>query len=161
MHAQPAEAEDLFHGDVAPGKGFDTFWHIGVHRAVGYYDLPNAGDILSAALASCLDSTLRMIADRYAIPIAFLKVAVHAETDVRGTLVVDRGVPVGFQRMQCNFRLEPADETGPTKLEMRLAATEHSCVVLQTLRNGVPVRTCLNHDEAWQGAAAECRAGTV
>ena len=82
-----------------------------------------------------------MVADRLDIRIEALEVEVSAELDLRGTLLVDRSVPVGLQRVRCCLRLRPADDTDPAKLQMLLAATEYSCVVLQTLRKGVPVET--------------------
>jgi len=146
-------AEDPFHCAVAPGTGHDALWQVGIHRAVGgYHDYPNPGDILCAALASCLHSTLRIIADRLEIPIVSLEVNTRAEVDVRGTLLVDRNVPVGFQSMQCVVCLQPAANTPPEKVRMLLAAAEHSCVVLQSLRNGVQVR--MQPDAALSGACA-------
>lgn len=150
--------QDAFHSAVVPGKGYDLLWRVGIHRAVGgYHDLPNPGDILCAALASCFDSTLRMIADRLEIPIAFLEVDVQAEVDVRGTLLVDREVPVGFQRMKCRVRLEPKINLPSDKIKMLIAAAEHSCVILQTLRKGVPVQIQLGGTQiaAEPSAAAE------
>lgn len=133
-------ADDPFHGVVMPGEGHDATWRFGIHRAVGGdHDLPNPGDILCAALAACLDSTLRMIADRLGIRIDALEIAASAEADVRGTLIVDRAVPVGFQRMQCSIRLQTDGGTDPVKLQKLRAAAEHSCVVMQTLRAGVQV----------------------
>jgi uncharacterized OsmC-like protein len=134
------DRSDPFHSTVAPGQGHDVLWRVGIHRAVGGdHDLPNPCDILCAALASCLDSTLRMIADRLEIPIIFLAVTTQSEVDVRGTLLVDRNVPVGSQQMKCQIDLEIAPDIPEEKVKMLLAAAEHSCVVLQTLRNGVPV----------------------
>ena len=141
-------SEDPFHSTVAPGDGYGALWRVGIHRAVGgFHDLPNPGDILCAALASCLHSTLRIIADRLEIPIASLEVSTWAEVDVRGTLLVDRDVPVGFQQMKCQVRLDVADNVPPEKVKMLLAAAEHSCVVLQTLRNAVRVQTHFNQGE--------------
>jgi uncharacterized OsmC-like protein len=135
-------AGDPFHGTVVAGEGHGSPWRFGIHRAVGGdHDLPNPGDMLCAALASCLDSTIRMIADRLDIRIESLEVAVTAEVDVRGTLLVDRNVAVGFQSMQCRVQFQPAAGADPAKLRVLLAAAEHSCVVLQTLRKGVPVET--------------------
>jgi uncharacterized OsmC-like protein len=135
-------ASDPFHGTVVAGEGHGSPWRFGIHRAVGGdHDLPNPGDMLCAALASCLGSTIRMIADRLDIRIETLEVAVTAEVDVRGTLLVNRSVPVGFQGMQCRVRLHPAAGADPAKLQVLLAAAEHSCVVLGTLRKGVPVET--------------------
>jgi uncharacterized OsmC-like protein len=132
---------DPFHGAVVLGEGLGSQWPFGIHRAVGgYHDGPNPGDMLCAALASCLDSTIRMVADRLEVPIKSLEVDVSAEVDVRGTLLVDRTVPVGFQDIDCRVRLQPAPDSDPTKLRLLYAAAEHSCVVLQTLRHGVQVR---------------------
>jgi hypothetical protein len=50
-------------------------------------------------------------------------------------------VPVGFQKMRCNVWLEAAEGTDPRILDRLLAASEHSCVNLQTLRSGVPIET--------------------
>jgi uncharacterized OsmC-like protein len=97
--------------------------------------------MLCAALAACLDSSLRMLAEHLGIALEFLAVQVDAEVDVRGCLLVARSVPVGFQRMRCGVQLRPAGEVDDDKLQMLLAAAEASCVVLQTLRNGVSVET--------------------
>jgi len=135
-------SEGPFHASVVPGEEHGASWQLGIHRAVGgYHDLPNPGDILCAALASCLHSTLRIIADRLEIPVASLEVDTRAEVDVRGTLLVDRNVPVGFQKMRCQVRFDPGANVPPEKVKMLQAAVEHSCVVLQTLRNGVSVHT--------------------
>jgi uncharacterized OsmC-like protein len=80
-----------------------------------------------------------MVADRLEIQIQSLEVLVDANLDVRGTLLVDRSVPVGFQHMRCRIQLQPVDDADPAKVQMLIAAAEHSCVVLQTLRKGVPV----------------------
>lgn len=82
-----------------------------------------------------------MIADRLGIQLTSLEVNVTADVDVRGTLLVDRTVPVGFQSMQCHVDVQAAEGTNPQLMQKLLAAAEHSCVVLQTLRSGVPVET--------------------
>jgi len=61
--------------------------------------------------------------------------------DVRGTLGMDREVPVGFQEMVCEVKIRVASGTGPSMLEKLRTASEYSCVVLQTLRHPPPVRT--------------------
>jgi uncharacterized OsmC-like protein len=134
---------DPFHGRVVPGsQDYGIVWPFAIHKAVGGdHDGPNPGDMLCAALAACLDSTIRMIAGRLGVRLASLEVVVEADVDVRGTLVVDRSVPVGFQKMRCNVRLEAAEGTDPEILKRLLAAAEHSCVNLQTLRSGVSIET--------------------
>jgi uncharacterized OsmC-like protein len=151
-------SEDPFHAAVVAGEEHGELWRAGIHRAVGgYHDLPNPGDILCAALASCFHSTLRIIADRLEIPIASLEVNTRAEVDVRGTLLVDRNVPVGFQKIMCQVQLDPGANVPPEKLKMLQAAAEHSCVVLQTLRNGVPVQTQFDETQSTADPAERLR----
>ena len=137
---------DPFHGYVVPGsKDYGVVWPFGVHSAVGgYHDGPNPGDLLCVALAACLDSTIRIVADRLHVTLTSLEVEVSAGVDVRGTLLVDRQVPVGFQKMHCQVAIRAAPGTDPKTLEKLWAAAEHSCVVLQTLRSGVAVETSFN-----------------
>jgi len=132
---------DPFHGMVVPGsQDYGVVWPFGIHRAVGGdHDGPNPGDLLCAALAACLDSTIRIIANRLAIDIAALEVDVSAEVDVRGTLVVDRAVPVGFQQMRYQVTIQTAEGTDQQLVEKLLAAAEQSCVNLHTLRSGVAI----------------------
>ncbi|HEX9039143.1 MAG TPA: OsmC family protein [Ktedonobacterales bacterium] len=132
---------DPFHGTVVAGsQDYGLVWPYGIHRAVGGdHDLPNPGDLLCAALATCLDSTIRIIANRLAITLVALEVDVTAEVDVRGTLVVDRATPVGFQTMRSHVTIQAAEGTDPGLVEKLLAAAEYSCVNLQTLRAGVAV----------------------
>ncbi|PVV11756.1 MAG: hypothetical protein B6D77_06235 [gamma proteobacterium symbiont of Ctena orbiculata] len=137
---------DPFHGTVHPGKpDTSVALHFGIHSAVGgYHDAPNPGDLLCAALAACLDSTLRIIADRLGVRLQSLEVAVLGEVDVRGTLMVDRMVQVGFHKMSCRIDIQAEKQTDPRLVEKLIAAAEHSCVTLQTLRSGVNVETSVN-----------------
>jgi len=138
-------SRDPWHGQVVPGDhDYGAAWSVGMHRAVGgYHDEPNPGDMLCAAFAVCLDSTIRMIADRWGVPLTALGVAVEGDVDVRGTLMVDQSVPVGFQAMRCTVTVDAAPRTPRAKVEKLVAAAEHCCVNLQTLRAGVPIETRL------------------
>ena len=140
------EANDPMHDTVRIASGFDVPVDIGVHRNLGgLHDSPTPGDVLCAALAACTDSTFRQVATKLGLPIEALAVDVQAEVDVRGTLCVAPEVPVGFQRMpvQVRARLTGADERLARKLEQ---AVEHCCVVLQTLRSGVPVDVAFHRE---------------
>ncbi len=141
-----ADLSDPWHGTVQPGsEDHGETWSFGMHRAVGgFHDAPNPGDILCAALATCLDSTIRLIADRLNVTLERLDVEVTADVDVRGTLVVRRDVPVGFQSMQCHVDIKPANGTDPALIQKLLKGAEYSCVNLQTLRNGVSVATSVD-----------------
>jgi uncharacterized OsmC-like protein len=132
---------DPFHGTVVPGsQDYGVAWPFSIHSAVGGdHDGPNPGDLLCAALATCLDSTIRIIANRLAVSLVALEVDVSGHVDTRGTLVVDRTVPVGFQSLRCQVTIQAAEGTDPQLVEKLVAAAEYSCVNLQTLRSGVAV----------------------
>jgi uncharacterized OsmC-like protein len=135
-------SDDPFHGSVVPNNASDAPWRVGIHRAVGGdHDHPNPGDILCAALAACFSSTLRILADHGCFQLESLEVSVTAEIDVRGCLLVDPAVPVGFQRIQVHVRLQPKGQVDPGAIQGLVAATERCCVVLQTLRSGVLVQS--------------------
>jgi len=148
-HTINACGGDAFHGVVVPANGAEAPLCFGIHRAVGgFHDYPNPGDLLSAALAACFDSTLRMIAEHLGVRVATLDVNVEAECDVRGCLLVEPAVSVGFQRMRCRVRLATQDAVDERTLQKLIAAAENSCVVMQTLRHGVTVETEIEESAA-------------
>ncbi len=150
---------DAFHGAVIPDNSGGTPLCFGIHRAVGGdHDFPNPGDLLSCALASCFDATLRMLAEHLGVRLLSLEVKVEAQCDVRGCLLVDRRVPVGFQKMRCSVRLQPEGQVDVETLQELVAAAEGCCVVLQTLRNGVAVSAEI--DRADSQALDSARAAT-
>ncbi len=141
-HASTAgsSANDPFHFTVEPMPGSATHIPVSVHRALGGPHIaPTPGDILCAALAACQESSIRMIANHLGVKLDTLSVDVSAEVDVRGTLMVDPSVPVGFQAIRCAVKLSAQPDTHPAKIAKLRAAAEASCVVLQTLRNPPPV----------------------
>ena len=111
-----------------------------VHWAVGgRHDGPVPGDLLCAALASCAESTLRIVASHHRLRLDAVRCIATGDVDVRGTLGVSRGVDIGFQQMQLQIELT-APRASASERRRLLRAVENSCVVLQTLRNGVSVR---------------------
>lgn len=139
--------DDPLHSEVEIGIGYGVSAPVGVHRALGgLHDFPNPGDILCSALAACADSTIRQIAGQLNVKLQTLNVSVTGDVDVRGTLCVTQGVPVGFQQMRVSVELEVAPGTSPRTAAKLVAAAEHCCVVLQTLRHGVPVKIELTTD---------------
>jgi uncharacterized OsmC-like protein len=154
-------AADPFHGTVTPDNLADAHspygvqWHYGIDRAVGgLHDAPNPGEMLCAALAACADSTVRMIADLIGVELDELEVEVDGRLDVRGALMIDPTVPVGFQHLNVAIRVRPDDGTPSDRLDHLAAAAERCCLVLDTLRNGVPIdvrfETCPDTVESTQ-----------
>ncbi|MCF7805211.1 MAG: OsmC family protein [Candidatus Marinimicrobia bacterium] len=142
-HSTGGAEDDALYPWGNPGdEEYDVQLETGIHRAVGGdHDLPNPGNLLCAALATCLHSTIRMIANYMQIPLQELEVKVSSMADVRGTLRVDPDVPVQFQQMRAYITIQAADGVPQKAVKKLLKASEYSCVNLQTLRNGVAVET--------------------
>ena len=155
-HMDRYAPDDPLHTELEVGLGYGVRMPVGVHRAVGgVHDFPNPGDILCSALAACADSTIRQIAGQLQVRIERLSVTVKGDVDVRGALCVSMDVPVGFQQMRVTVDLELEPNTPPRLRAKLLQAAEYCCVVLQTLRNGVPVSMKLVQSPAdGVGAAA-------
>lgn len=135
-------ASDPFHSTVEPMLDSGVVIPVGVHHAVGgLHDAPTPGDILCAALASCQDSTVRMVANILGIELEFVDVEVKAEVDVRGTMAIEQLVPVGFQSISCKVRIGAKEGTNLKLLSKLQEAAEHCCVVQQTLRTPPPIDT--------------------
>jgi len=133
-------ADDPLHTAVRLGPDEPINVPIALHSAVGgESDEAVAGDLLCGALATCIDSTLRAAAGRMRLELEHLSVDVIAEVDVRGTLCVDSSVPVGFQKMGAKVDVRFAPGSDPTRRAMLMQLVEHCCVVMRTLRDGVPI----------------------
>ncbi|MDZ7716474.1 MAG: OsmC family protein [Balneolaceae bacterium] len=131
--------DDPFHSKVLMNDELKLPLKTGLHRAVGGdHDYSTPGDILCAALAVCLESTIRMIADRLEIQLDHTKVSVGAHLDVRGTLRFDNSVPVGFQKINVEVELG-SDNAGEKVINTLFSAAVKSCVVYQTLKPGIPI----------------------
>jgi len=108
---------------------------IGVHQAVGgLSDAPTPGDLLCGALACCFDSTIRIIANLIGIELTELSVEVKGHVDVRGTLMIDKTVPVRFQRFDVNVSIDTSKPIGDANKQALLNAAENSCIVMQTIK---------------------------
>jgi len=135
----PRPATDAVHGTVlVPEYGVE--WSYGIdHKVGGLHDLPNPGHLLCAALASCVDSTVRMLADHAGLGVDHLEVEVIGDADVRGCLAMEASVRSGFRQISCTIRLVVAEGADPRTVEGILRYAERLCVTLDTLRDGVPV----------------------
>lgn len=133
-------ATDAVHGSVAPTGFPEIAWDYGIDDKVGGFDdLPNPGHLLCAALAACMDSTVRMIADRLGARLERLEVEVSGDADVRGCLAMSHSVRPGFRQMQCRLAMQLAPGVDPQVGAMLVQQAEMLCVTLDTLRNGTPI----------------------
>jgi uncharacterized OsmC-like protein len=160
VHTGPTDGRDPFHGTVVPENlarpdaPYGVDWAFGMDERVGgLHDAPNPGELLCGALAACADGTVRMIANRLGIELERLEVEVTGEVDVRGALAVDPRVRAGFERLRVAVRLRATPATPGARLRQLAAAADRLCIVLDTLRAGVPVET------AFETEAGEARPG--
>jgi uncharacterized OsmC-like protein len=149
-HARTSDAQipahHPIHTHVACGECIPVDIPVSVHQAVGgESDFPCPGELLAAALASCLDTAIRMIANLKGIELQHLEVHVSLGADVRGALMTGDNVPVGFQSARMKVEIEAANDLPEAQLSALLDAAERSCVILQTLRAppAVHVERCM------------------
>jgi uncharacterized OsmC-like protein len=90
---------------------------------------PCSGDLLLGALAACAQVTCQMVAASSGIETTKISVTAEGELDLRGTLGIDREVPVGFDRIALRFDVEGAGDRRDELIEKTL----RYCVVLKTL----------------------------
>jgi uncharacterized OsmC-like protein len=106
---------------------------IGAHVSVGgTEDIGCSGDYFLASLAGCYEVTLRLVAAALKVTINRLDLRVEGDWDARGTLGVDKDVPVGYSEIRV---MVDADLDGPEDRLTRLGElTERYCVISQTLK---------------------------
>jgi uncharacterized OsmC-like protein len=120
---------------VATGK---ALVEAGLHPGTGGTGL-NAcsGDMLLQALAACAGVTLTAVATALGVKLRGGRVIAEGDLDFRGTLGIDKNVPVGFKQMRLNIELD-ADVTEEQRTRL-LELTQRYCVVYQTLCHGSDV----------------------
>jgi uncharacterized OsmC-like protein len=140
--SQASDLADPLHCAIGPEAAPDVVWKSGAHPGVGGVgDVPCSGDLLLGALAACQEITLRMVAAAMGIELESLEVEAIGELDLRGTLGVDRETSVGFKNIRCETRVAVKDDGRPERARRLLENAERYCVVLNTLRTGVPVES--------------------
>lgn len=92
-----------------------------------------SADLLLESLAACAAVTLLAVATSLRAALTGGRVIAEGTWDARGTLGVDKSVPVGIHNLALTFELEGSlDE--PTRRRL-IETTERYCVILATLRN--------------------------
>jgi uncharacterized OsmC-like protein len=130
----PLHATATFEGDgvTATVQGWAGPVRAGLHAATGG-DGSDAcsGDMLLDALLACAGVTLRSVATAMRLEIRSAALRADGAFDARGTLGLDREVPVGVRDVVVTAELETdADDAA---LELLAALTERYCVVGQSL----------------------------
>jgi uncharacterized OsmC-like protein len=134
-----SDLDDPLHCSVVPSAAPSIAWASGAHLAVGGDgDVPCSGDLLLGALAACQETTVRMVAASMGIPLRSLEVEVEGDWDARGTLAMGDH-PIGLTAVRCATRVTVDGDVNGERAQRLLRSAEKYCVVLNTLRHGVPV----------------------
>jgi uncharacterized OsmC-like protein len=115
----------------------------GLHPATGGSGLEAcSGDMLLQALVACAGVTLNAVATALGLAIRDARVRAEGDLDFRGTLGLDKEVPVGFRDIRLFFDVEGdlSDEQRASLLKL----TERYCVVYQTLRRSPEIKVVAN-----------------
>jgi uncharacterized OsmC-like protein len=92
-----------------------------------------SADMLLEALVACAGVTLRAVSTAMGITIRSGKVVAEGVWDARGTLGIDRAVPVGLTEVSLRFEIDA--DTDAAKLARLIETTERYCVIYQTLKS--------------------------
>jgi uncharacterized OsmC-like protein len=119
-------------GVVCRGKTTRGLAIAGLHPAAGGTGAEIcSGDMLMEALVACAGVTLKAVATAMEIPLRAGTIRAEGDVDFRGTLGVDRAVPVGFRSIRLAVELDT--DAPQEKLDKLLQLTERYCIVFQTL----------------------------
>jgi uncharacterized OsmC-like protein len=106
----------------------------GLHPATGGDgSLLCSADMLLEALVACAGVTLQAVATNMGAPLLNSRVTAEGTLDFRGTLGVDKSLPVGFTHIKLLFDI--GDDLEQSQKELLIRTTEKYCVVFQTLKS--------------------------
>jgi uncharacterized OsmC-like protein len=152
VSGRDGDPSDPLHCEVTPASVPSVRWRSGAHPGVGGLgDAPCSADLLLGALAACQEVTVRMVAANMGIELEHLEVRVEGDWDPRGTLAMGRQFPVGLTAIRCTTRATVGGDAAGERAERFIRSAERYCVVLATLRQGVPVESSF---EVLEGSGA-------
>ena len=116
----------------------------GLHRAAGgATQTACSADMLLEALATCAGVTLLAVATSSDVVLTGGRVIAEGVWDARGTLGVDKTVPIGIQDITLAFEL---DTRADRAVQQRLVSlTERYCVILATLQSASKVAVTIQN----------------
>lgn len=91
-----------------------------------------SGDLLLGALAACAQLTCQLVATAMGVPTQKIEVTANGDMDLQGTLGLSKTVPVGFESIRVDFKIDAPQATAE-QLKTLQEKTEQYCVVLQTM----------------------------
>ncbi len=114
----------------------------GLHPATGGNGkLACSADMLLEALVACAGVTISAVATAMGVKLRSGRVIAEGHWDARGTLGVDRDVPVGLTDIALRFELDT--DADAATVQRLVEMSERFCVIYQTLRT--PPRLSITH----------------
>jgi uncharacterized OsmC-like protein len=114
----------------------------GLHPAAGGDgSLACSADMLLEALVACAGVTMSAVAAAMGVKLRGGRVTAEGQWDARGTLGIDREVPVGLTDVTLSFELDT--DADATTVQRLIDMSERYCVIYQTLRT--PPRLSVTH----------------
>ena len=114
----------------------------GLHPATGGDgSLACSADMLLEALVACAGVTISAVATAMSVKLRGGRVIAEGHWDARGTLGVDRDVPVGLSDIALTFELDT--DADAATVQRLVEMSERFCVIYQTLRS--PPRLSVTH----------------
>jgi uncharacterized OsmC-like protein len=105
----------------------------GLHPATGGDgSLACSADMLLEALVACAGVTISAVATAMGVKLRGGRVTAEGHWDARGTLGVDRDVPVGLSDIALTFELDT--DADAATVQRLVEMSERFCVIYQTLR---------------------------
>jgi uncharacterized OsmC-like protein len=131
LKARGSASESTVTCRVETGRGLAL---AGIHpKAGGTGSELCSGDMLLEALVACAGVSMRAAAAVLEIPINSAVVSAEGDVDLRGTLGVSDGVPVGFEEIRLRFEVD--SEATQDQLDQLIELTDRYCVIFQTIQN--------------------------
>jgi uncharacterized OsmC-like protein len=135
-----AEGDVEVVGQACTLKSFAGVIRAGLHEAAGGSGAEAcSGELLLESLVACAGVTLSAVATNMGLAIRCCRIIAEGDMDFRGTLGIDKNVPVGLSSVRLIFQVDSdLDDAALNKL---ISLTERYCVIYQTLLKGVPAIT--------------------
>jgi len=105
-----------------------------------------SGDLLLESLVACAGVTFNVVATAIGVVFRSARVVVEGEGDFRGTLGLDKDVPVGITDIRLRFEVD--SDASDAQLATLLKLTERYCVIFQTLRTPPRLSATVQRSEA-------------
>lgn len=102
--------------------------------------------MLLEALVACAGVTLNAVATALEIELRDATLMAEGDLDFRGTLGVDKDVPVGFQAIRLDISLDT--NASADQIDTLIRLTERYCVVYQTLARPASITVGVQRREA-------------